>query len=68
MTQLESYGFYFLKSKYDVLDAFKKWKAMVENEMNLKVKCLKSDNERERERESTLMMISRDIMLRMRSR
>ena len=66
MTQLESYRFYFLKNKFDVLDAFKKWKVMVENETNLKVKCLKSDNERGRG--STLMMISSDIMLRMRSR
>ncbi|KAJ0436933.1 putative RNA-directed DNA polymerase [Helianthus annuus] len=35
---------YFLKHKSDVFDAFKIWKSAVENETNLKVKCLKSDN------------------------
>lgn len=35
---------YFLKNKYDVFDKFKRWKAMVENKTNLKVKCLHSDN------------------------
>ena len=27
-----------------MFDAFKKWKAIIENETNLKVKCLKSNN------------------------
>ena len=36
--------FYFLKIKFDVFNAFEKCKAMVENETNLRVKCLKSDN------------------------
>ncbi|GJZ68117.1 retrovirus-related pol polyprotein from transposon TNT 1-94 [Tanacetum coccineum] len=36
---------YFLKNKYEVFNTFKKWKAAVENETKLQVKCLKSDNE-----------------------
>ncbi|KAD4889467.1 hypothetical protein E3N88_21540 [Mikania micrantha] len=35
---------YFLKNKFEVFDVFKKWKAAVEMETNLKVKCLKSNN------------------------
>uniref|UniRef100_A0A7N2LG47 Integrase catalytic domain-containing protein n=1 Tax=Quercus lobata TaxID=97700 RepID=A0A7N2LG47_QUELO len=35
---------YFLKNKSDVFETFKKWKAMVETETGLKVKCLRSDN------------------------
>ncbi|GJT75151.1 retrovirus-related pol polyprotein from transposon TNT 1-94 [Tanacetum coccineum] len=35
---------YFLKNKSEVFNTFKKWKAIVENETNLRVKCLKSDN------------------------
>ncbi|CAH9125759.1 unnamed protein product [Cuscuta epithymum] len=35
---------YFLKNKSDVFNTFKKFKATVENETNLKIKCLKSDN------------------------
>ena len=35
---------YFLKNKSDVFETFKKWKAMVETEIGLKVKCLRSDN------------------------
>ncbi|RVW51035.1 Retrovirus-related Pol polyprotein from transposon TNT 1-94 [Vitis vinifera] len=35
---------YFLKNKSDVFETFKKWKAMVETETSLKVKCLRSDN------------------------
>ncbi|GKE42917.1 retrovirus-related pol polyprotein from transposon TNT 1-94, partial [Tanacetum coccineum] len=35
---------YFLKNKSEVFNTFKKWKAVVENETNLRVKCLKSDN------------------------
>ncbi|GKG08062.1 retrovirus-related pol polyprotein from transposon TNT 1-94 [Tanacetum coccineum] len=35
---------YFLKHKYDVFSAFKKWKAIVENETSLKIKCFGSDN------------------------
>ena len=42
MTQVER--FYFLKNKSDVFETFKKWKAMVETETDLKVKCLRSDN------------------------
>lgn len=34
----------FLKNKSDVFESFKKWKAMVETEIDLKVKCLRSDN------------------------
>ena len=33
-----------MKNKSDVFETFKKWKAMVEIETNLKVKCLRSDN------------------------
>ena len=35
---------YFLKIKSDVFETFKKWKAMVEIEIGLKEKCLRSDN------------------------
>ena len=35
---------YFLKNKSDVFETFKKWKAMVETESGLKLKCLRSDN------------------------
>lgn len=35
---------YFLKNKSNVFDTFKKWRALVENETYLKVKCLRSDN------------------------
>jgi hypothetical protein len=35
---------YFLKSKFDIFKTFKKWKAMVESETGLKLKCLRSDN------------------------
>ncbi|RVW81762.1 Retrovirus-related Pol polyprotein from transposon TNT 1-94 [Vitis vinifera] len=35
---------YFLKNKSNVFETFKKWKAMVEIETGLKVKCLRSDN------------------------
>ncbi|GJV76305.1 retrovirus-related pol polyprotein from transposon TNT 1-94, partial [Tanacetum coccineum] len=35
---------YFLRNKSKVFNTFKKWKAAVENETNLRVKCLKSDN------------------------
>ena len=35
---------YFLKSKFVVFETFKKWKAMVETEMGLKLKCLRLDN------------------------
>ena len=37
----------FLFLKKEVCDVFRKWKAMVENEMGLKVKRLKFDNGRE---------------------
>ena len=35
---------YCLKKKIDVFEIFKKWKAMVETETDLKVKCLRSNN------------------------
>ena len=35
---------YFLKNKSDVFETFKKWKAMIETETSLKVKCFRSDN------------------------
>lgn len=35
---------YFLKHKSDVFHVFKTWKAMVETETDLKLKCLRSDN------------------------
>jgi hypothetical protein len=35
---------YFLKYKSDVFEAFKVWKAMVENETGLKIKKLRTDN------------------------
>ena len=33
-----------MKHKSDVFATFKKWKAKVENQTGLKVKCLRSDN------------------------
>lgn len=38
---------YFIKKKSKVYDVFKKWKVMVGNETGLKVKCMRSDNEKE---------------------
>ncbi|GJU93869.1 retrovirus-related pol polyprotein from transposon TNT 1-94, partial [Tanacetum coccineum] len=35
---------YFLKNKSEVFNTFKKWKAAMDNETNLRVKCLKFDN------------------------
>ena len=35
---------YLLKQKYDVFETFKKWKALVENEIGKKLKCLRLDN------------------------
>ena len=35
---------YFMKHKLEVFEVFKKWKATVENETDLKVKRLRSDN------------------------
>ncbi|KAH9294173.1 hypothetical protein KI387_040625 [Taxus chinensis] len=35
---------YCIKKKSDVFNTFKKWKALVENETGLKLKCLRSDN------------------------
>ena len=35
---------YFLKHKSDVFPTFKKWKVEVENQIGLKIKCLRSDN------------------------
>lgn len=35
---------YLLKNKYDLFNTFKKWKDMVKNKTNLKVKCLNSIN------------------------
>ncbi|KAE8705357.1 hypothetical protein F3Y22_tig00110429pilonHSYRG00830 [Hibiscus syriacus] len=39
---------YFLKKKSEVFDTFKKWKVMVENETGLKIKRLRTLNERAR--------------------
>jgi hypothetical protein len=38
---------YCIRQKYDVFDTFKKWKALVENEVGKRLKCLRSDNEGE---------------------
>jgi hypothetical protein len=35
---------YFLKNKSEVFETFKKWRAMVETETDLKLKCLRSEN------------------------
>ena len=35
---------YFIEKKFDVFNTFKKWKALVENEIGKKLKCLRSDN------------------------
>lgn len=38
---------YFMKNKPNVFDASKRWKAIVDNTTDLKVKCLQLDNGRE---------------------
>ncbi|KAF3637944.1 putative cytochrome 82A3-like [Capsicum annuum] len=38
---------YFMKHKSDMFATFKRWKAEVENQIGLKIKCLRSDNEGE---------------------
>ena len=35
---------YFLKNKSDLFDTFKRWKAMIETETGLRIKCLRFDN------------------------
>jgi transposase InsO family protein len=35
---------YCIRKKYDVFDTFKKWKALVENKIGKRLKCLISDN------------------------
>ena len=35
---------YFLRHKFDVIQTFKKWKCLVENETGKKLKCLRSNN------------------------
>lgn len=35
---------YCIKKKYVVFNTFKKWKALVENEIGKKLKCIRSDN------------------------
>ena len=40
---------YYMKHKSEVFEIFRRWKAMVENETDLKVKCLRADNGREYE-------------------
>ena len=35
---------YCIQKKFDVLNTFKKWKDLVENETGKKLKCLRSDN------------------------
>jgi hypothetical protein len=41
MMQLEKLGFIAFKKKYDVLNTFKKWKALVENETGKRLKHLR---------------------------
>ena len=40
MMQLGKLGFIAFRKKYDVFNTFKKWKALVENEIGKKLKCL----------------------------
>jgi len=40
----EKSGFCFLKNKNDVFSNFKKWKALIENQTNKKIKRLRTDN------------------------
>ena len=35
---------YYIRNKSDVFDTLKKWKALVENEIRKRLKCLRSDN------------------------
>ena len=35
---------YFLRHKSDVLQTFKKWRCLVENETSMRLKCLRFDN------------------------
>lgn len=36
-----------MKNKSEVYNIFKKWKVMVENKKNMKVKCFRSNNGKE---------------------
>ena len=44
MMQLEKAWVYCIRKKFDVFDTFKKWKALAENEIGKRLKCLRSDN------------------------
>ena len=44
MMELEKLGFIALEKKSDVFDNFKKWKALAENEIGKRLKCLRYDN------------------------
>ena len=44
MTAVERYGFIFLKNKSEIFNTFKIWKAKIETEIDLKLKCLRSNN------------------------
>ena len=44
MTIQGKYGLHLLKSKDQVLDAFKEFHALVERETGRKIKCVRSDN------------------------
>jgi hypothetical protein len=35
---------YYIREKSDVFDTFNKWKALVENEIEKRLKCLRSNN------------------------
>ena len=50
---------YFLKNKSYVYDNFKRWRAMVENETNLKVKCLRLTMEENMKMESSRSIVHR---------
>jgi hypothetical protein len=35
---------YYIRTKYDIFDTFKKWKSLVENETGKRLKCIRSEN------------------------
>ena len=51
---------YFLKHKSNVFTTFKKWKAEIENQTGLKIKCLKSDNRGEYDKSKFKMFCAAD--------
>lgn len=44
MTTRGRYGYIFLKHQSDAFDQFKKFKALTEKQLDIQIKCLRTDN------------------------